>query len=70
MHSSEAATLERAAHLDPERAIPRVPPGSTAEAHALARIDQARDDELAARGETMQRRAAAATRYWRRHARV
>jgi hypothetical protein len=67
MHASEAALMERAAHQDRELAVPTVPPGSTHEARALPMIDQARDEELAARGQTMQKRTAAATRYWRRH---
>jgi hypothetical protein len=69
LHPSEIARLEAEISFDPERLAPVVAPGSTAEAEALARIDQARDEEMGARLDSFERRQARATRYWRRHAR-
>ncbi len=67
-HISELARLEQAAHFDPERLTPIIPPGSSQEAHALALIDAARDEELGRGRETFARRRASAARYWSRHA--
>lgn len=70
MHASDLARLEQEAAFDRERLVPHVAPGSTGEAHALALIDQARDEELGRARDTFARRRASAARYWKRHARV
>jgi hypothetical protein len=68
MHRADLARLEAEAHYDRERLTPVVAPGSTAEAHALALIDQARDEELGRGESTFASRRASSARYWRRHA--
>lgn len=69
MHASELARIRQELGWDAERLTPTVAPGSTQEAHALALIDQARDEELGRRPTTFGQRRASAQRYWRRHAR-
>ena len=69
MHAGELARLEQDAHYDRERLTPAIAPGSTQEAHALALIDQARDEELGRGESTFAQRRASSARYWRRHAR-
>lgn len=69
MHRADLARLEAESHYDRERLTPVVAPGSTQEAHALALIDAARDEELGRGESTFAQRRASSARYWRRHAR-
>jgi hypothetical protein len=68
-NSEEYASLVRCTHWDTERGSPTVVPGSFEEEEALRRIDEARDEELAAIADTAEDRAKRLQRYWRRHAR-
>lgn len=56
-HASELAQLRRSAVSSPQ-------PGSIEEARALARIDEARADELAELGDTRARKRRRLRRHW------
>lgn len=69
MHPSELARVNQELGWDSERLTPTIAPGSTQEAHALALIDAARDEEMGRGTSTFAQRRASSARYWRRHAR-
>lgn len=70
MHAAELARIRQELGWDADRLTPAIAPGSTQEAHALALIDAARDEEQGRGRDTFAQRRAASARYWRKHARA
>lgn len=69
MHASDIARLRQREAWNREAGQAHVAPGSTREAIALAHIDQAREDELAALGDTQAQRRKRHALYWGRQPR-
>lgn len=64
LHPSEIAALQREQNWNPDLMAPRVEPGSYEEQQALERIDMARDNEMAQRGDSFAQRRRRARKYW------
>lgn len=70
MHASQLAQAMREGTWDKSAQRPAVAPNSTTESEALARIDAAREEEIARNEDTYESRERRARRYWGNHGRA